>query len=489
MIRRLFLLCLSTFIYINNVCAQTNEAQQRYEEFRRQARGEYEAFRDEANRQYAEWMQQAWASYQILPAIPKPKEKEVPPVVIEEEERNKPIDNNPLPIEEVITTPNKEPQPVPIGPIREQPQPNEKYVSFMFYGTNLQVRFNDEERFILNNLSEKSLSDAWSKLSGITYNNTIRDCLELRIRLNLCDWAYLQMLQRLSETCLGKGNEATLLMAYIFCQSGYMMRLGKTDRQLTMLIVSKHHIYGWAYYKDGDYCLYPIGMEARDIQICDIHFPNEQPISLWITQQPKLACSMSQNRTLKSQRYNYLTINTSVNRNLIDFYNSYPASEVDDNFMTRWAMYANTPMAKEVEDVLYPALRKNIVNLSQLEAAEHLLNWVQTAFVYEYDEKVWGGDRAFFAEESLYYPYCDCEDRSILFSHLVRDLLGLQVVLVYCPGHLAAAVCFTEDVRGDYIPLNGKRFVICDPTYIGAPVGRTMPDMDNRTAKVILLQQ
>lgn len=112
---------------------------------------------------------------------------------------------------------------------------------------------------------------------------------------------------------------------------------------------------------------------------------------------------------------------------------------------------------------------------SQYEAVSRLLNFVQTAFVYEYDDKVWGCDRAFFADETLYYPYCDCEDRSILFSRLVRDLLGLKVVLIYYPGHLATAVCFTENVNGDYISMNGKRYTICDPTYIGAPIGATMP--------------
>lgn len=107
-----------------------------------------------------------------------------------------------------------------------------------------------------------------------------------------------------------------------------------------------------------------------------------------------------------------------------------------------------------------------------MEAVNKLLNWVQTAFVYEYDDKVWGHDRAFFSEETLYYPYCDCEDRAILFTRLVRDLLGLQTILVYYPGHLACAVCFTDKVAGDYILLDGKRFVITDPTYIGAPVGK-----------------
>ncbi|MBQ8531161.1 MAG: hypothetical protein IJ430_08390 [Parabacteroides sp.] len=66
-------------------------------------------------------------------------------------------------------------------------------------------------------------------------------------------------------------------------------------------------------------------------------------------------------------------------------------------------------------------------------------------------------------------------------------LLGLKVLLVYYPGHLATAVCFTEQVTGDYVALNNRKYIICDPTYIGAPVGITMPGMDNQKAKVILL--
>jgi hypothetical protein len=183
-----------------------------------------------------------------------------------------------------------------------------------------------------------------------------------------------------------------------------------------------------------------------------------------------------------------MSVQISENQNLLSFFNSYPTSEVGGNFMTRWAMYANTPICQEAQKKLYPQLRSFINGRSQLEAVERLLNWVQTAFVYEYDDKVWGGDRAFFPDETLYYPYCDCEDRSILFTRLVRDLLGLKCILIYYPGHLASAVSFTEHVSGDYIQINGSRFVVCDPTYIGASVGHTMPDMDNATAKVIVLQ-
>ena len=93
-----------------------------------------------------------------------------------------------------------------------------------------------------------------------------------------------------------------------------------------------------------------------------------------------------------------------MNNNLIDFFNSYPTSVIDDDIMTKWALYANTPLDENVKKTLYSALRGKINGLGQKQAANKLINWVQTAFVYEYDDKVWGHDRAFFAEETLFPP-------------------------------------------------------------------------------------
>ena len=156
--------------------------------------------------------------------------------------------------------------------------------------------------------------------------------------------------------------------------------------------------------------------------------------------------------------------------------------------MTRWAMYAMTPLSPQTKTSLYPGLQKGIEGANKIEAAEKLLYWVQMGLKYEYDDKVWGHDRAFFAEESLFYPYCDCEDRSILYSRLIRDLLGLEVALIFYPGHLATAVRFDEDVEGDAMIIGGKRFVVCDPTYIGAPVGKQMPDLEYDKAQAIILK-
>lgn len=480
--------CILLFLCFSQMAqAQTDKFRKAYEDFQKQAKTNYEDFRSKANRQYAEFVKDVWKQYKVMPAIPKPKDEDKPPVVIKDEERHKPKIDKPLPIKNTVTPPTPEPQPVPVAPIREQPNPVEKHVTFVVYGTEMKVRFNDDQRFTLADCSERTIADAWQLLSEKGYNNTIRDCLELRINRHLSDWAYLNMLDKMAEACLGKGNAATLLMAFVYCQSGYQMRLAETGGKLLMLFGTKHSICGKNYFEIDGINMYPFHGDADKIRVCSASFPQEKPLSLLITKEQIFAVDKSAERALTSKRYTDMQVKVCVNKNLIAFYNDYPTSILDFNFMTRWAMYANTPLEKTVKNSLYPALKEKVKGKSQLEAIERLLNWVQTAFVYEKDDKVWGGDRAFFAEESLFYPYCDCEDRSILLSRLVRDLLGLKTILVYYPGHLAMAVCFTENVKGDYIMLKGQKYVICDPTYINASVGETMPNMDNSKATVILL--
>lgn len=463
-----------------------------YEKFRQQSVTKYDNFRLEANRQYAEFMRNAWEEYKKLPAIPKPKEKEVPPVVKPKKDEGKPIDSKPVKIDdEVVTVPKVEPQPAPVEPIREQPVAEPKKLSFSWLNTAMEVRFPKNQLFTLTGCTEESVANAWEQLaSNKEIDNTIRDCLALRMKHQLCDWAYLQMLDECAKACCAARNEATLLMAYLYQQSGYRMRLGIVDEQLQMLYATKHTVYGKCYFKVDGTDYYPYVDDVERMRICAVGYPKEQSLSLWVHQQPILDSSRTQERKLTSERYPDFSFVVTSNKQLIDFYNTYPTSMIDNNVMTRWAIYANTPLEKGVATSLLPALKTKIKGMSEKEAIERMLNWVQTAFVYEFDDKVWGQDRAFFAEESLYYPYCDCEDRSILFTRLVRDVLGLDCILVYYPGHLASAVAFTsDDVRGDYILLNGRRFVVCDPTYIGAPVGQTMPDMDNQKAKVILLNR
>lgn len=460
-----------------------------FDKFVQQMTDDFDNFRRQSMAQFAEFVRNPWKEFEETKPIPKPEPKPVPPVIMEDEDNKDPVKDNPVVIEDVVTPVIDEPQPKPLEPIEEVPVVNPEYVDFAFFGTADKVRCDKSCLPSLSRLSESGIAEMLQQLASEDFDNTILDCLQIRQDRKLSDWAYLQMLNKLAESLYPSNpNEAQLMLAYLYLQSGYRTRLGTDGTNLYMLYASKHQIYEHPYYSVDGYNYYGVKNLPGRMNICQASFPNEQSLSLLVNTNQTFALDMTPEREIRSKAYPESKFSVSVNKNLLDFYSTYPSSALDGNVMTRWAMYANTPMDRNVADKLYPVLKGILAEKSEYDATNILLNTIQTGMEYEYDNKVWGTDRAFFPEETLYYPYCDCEDRAILLTRMVRDLLGLNCLLVYYPGHLAAAIEYTgDDVTGDYISLDGHKYVIADPTYINAPIGRTMPGMDNAVAKVILL--
>ena len=466
--------------------AQTDDFYAQYEKFSKHAKAEYEDYRAQCNAEYVKFLERAWKEYKVLPSIPRPKDEVVPPTIMPRQDKNKKQAKEIL-IENVVSPILSLPQPKPISPIYENDKVEEKNFSFSYMGTTCEVRLPKDLNIRMSGCESCMIATIWKQLATNAMDNTIRDFLALRLKMQLCDWAYLNLIDTFAKAFCGHGNEAVIMAAFIYSQSGYKMRLGRDCEKLYLLYGSKHGIYEKGYIVIEGINYYPLDDKVERMEISDFSFPQEQSMSLYIENAQKFTIRPSAIRKLASEQYHDVAIDSQVNLNLIQFYNTYPSSEVNGNFMTCWKMYADTPMDESVSQMLYPDIKNKIEGLSDVQAVNQILNWVQTAFQYEYDDKIWGHDRAFFAEETLYYPYCDCEDRAILFTRLVRDLLGLKCILVYYPGHLASAVCLKQQVNGDYISLDGDVYTICDPTYIGAPVGITMPEMDNRSATVIKL--
>lgn len=482
---------------------------QNFNQFHNDKQAEFDSFRKRVNAEYAEFMRQAWEAFPVHEAEKPKKEPDVKPVVYEEpkpipapapkptptpqpKEEDKPVpkeDTKPLPIAvkpKVVVVPPPQPAPEPIAPVQPKEEPYKK-VSIGYFGTIITIGFPNNDNLKLRALEENAIADAWKQLSDSRYDITVSSALNARKANVLCDWAYMKMLQSITEKQYGKTNEAVLAQAFLMTQSGYRIRLGMDGTKLYMLVASQYDIFNIRYYVLDGIKFYNVnGDKDVEMHITKAKYGKEKSLSLQMKQLPQLGNEPTPKRTLTSRKG--VTASTSVNKELIDFFNTYPQACFNGDQTTRWAAYANTPLEQSVKDMLYPPFKKSISGMNERDAVGIVLNWVQTAFEYEYDDKIWGGDRAFFAQETLYYPYCDCEDRAILFSRLVRDLMGLDVVLLYYPGHLAAAVAFNNDVNGDYLMYKNRKYVVCDPTYINAGVGRTMPSMNNQQAQIIALK-
>lgn len=463
------------------------QEKQKFEQFRSEQQQAFDQMRREMNAKYANFIRNAWERQHATPET-KPDPIQPQPPVIYQKPQQDTLDAHPAPKpipidEEIVRIPVPTPQPDPIVPIQGNDQ-TAGHMEIPFYGNHISIAV-PEKTVTLKSTAPDAIADVWDQLSQSNYDNIVASSLKARSDYKLCDWAYYQLTEKIAQQLYGTGNTSTLIQAYILVQSGYQLRFGADKERLLILTACEQQIYNHLCYTiDGRryYCFWAPPAN-KSISICQAKFDGEKAFELQIREEQHFPNTVSEKRTLTSSKG--ISTQTKINTHAIHFYNEYPTGYINNQFITRWALYANTPMEEHVKAQLYPQLEEALGNKPLWEKINLLLNWVQTAFTYEYDDTVWGTDRAFFAIETLYYPYCDCEDRSILFSRLVRDLLHTNVVLLYYPGHLATAV--ESEAAGDYVTVEGRRFVVCDPTYIGAPAGVTMPDMDNTTAVAIIL--
>lgn len=449
-----------------------------FSSFRDQTLQQYNNFRNQANAEYARLLKEAWQDMHAFDGEEPPERPEPPkPTIAPPTQVPTAV---PLPIEEV--EPQPMPAPQPEQPVVAAPMPASPVMDFYFYNTPCRVHAGMNLRFRLQSVDEDGVSNAWSLLSTDKYDGLLHDCLELRKQMQLCDWAYISLLRAMTIRLFdSETNEAVVMQAYLLAQSNMRVRLAKTNGRFVLLIPFDRDIYSYPYIPLDGLKYYVINKgNDKSYSVCNVSFPKEQVASIEMTQMPVLSKKTSKPRPFGSERYPNMNVSIDVNQNLIEFFSGYPLSDA-------WDCYARASLSTQVKNRLYPMLKANMAEASETEAVNMLLDFVQTAFQYKTDQDQFGYERPLFGDESFFYPYNDCEDRSIVFSILVRDLLGLDVVLLNYPNHLATAVRFNDEVRGDYVVVGGKKFVVCDPTYIGAGVGQSMPQYQKTSVKVVVL--
>jgi hypothetical protein len=120
-----------------------------------------------------------------------------------------------------------------------------------------------------------------------------------------------------------------------------------------------------------------------------------------------------------------------------------------------------------------------------IEQVDALLDFIQHGMAYDTDNKQFGYEHYLFAEEALYYPSIDCEDRTVLLAQLVSHYLGLKTIALAFPGHVTLAVNLPETTDGSYVNYRDKKYFVCDPTYIGARCGMLMPEFTDVNPEII----
>lgn len=332
----------------------------------------------------------------------------------------------------------------------------------------------------LNGLNENAIADAYEALCNSDYKPLLADCAQIRKDLRLNDWGVFTLVRQVADTYCGTANESIVMQQFLLNEMGYKARMARkaTEDKMMLFVATDCSIYAHPYITLNGQNYYNLSGNNEQCQfyMCQKDSPKaKNSVGMQLKEAPLFPGTVVS--STHQAKGSAARVTVDVPKALMDFYKDYPQCD--------YSVYFNAPVNAAMENRILSSLAPLVQGRNEADAANILINFVQTAFQYQTDGQQFGYEKPFFVEELFYYPYSDCEDRAMLFSYLVRELLGLDVVLLDYPEHIATAVRFNGNVSGDYLMVNGRKYIVCDPTYIGASIGMTMPRYKTVSAKVL----
>ncbi len=471
-------LYMTTFILLLFLISLSS-AQDSFEDFKRQDKAAFNKFIEEDDKAFADFLKNDWKAFQSSLGIkadptPKPKvlpkAKEIKPIV----DKTEKIKNLP-PVKQIP------PPPAPKVPVVQ----TKNVLKFNSFGKNLSIGIDKSLKLEISlPVTNEQISKNWESLAGSNYKTTLTDLSALKSALHLNDWGYLVMLHNAAVSAFPQSlNKQNLFIWFYLIKSGYKAKVAYAGNNILLLVPNKEMIYQTRFVTVDNEKYYLISFNRtlpnyKSLYTYKGSYKGRlELIDLKVSSVPTIT-----NRVLKKTvRFTYqgqpYEFQVEYSGDMVNYFKQYPQTDI--------RIYFNAPVSSYAAYSLLAALEKHLQGKTELEAVNFLLRFVQTAFKYETDDQQFGREKYLLPEETLFYPASDCEDRSILFSYLVRKLLNLDVIALDYPGHLATAVRFNGNIAGDVVNYAGKKYVICDPTYINADAGMCMPQFKNINPKVI----
>ena len=454
------------------------------------SRAEFQRYLKEQDREFADFLKSQWSEFETFKGkvrIKEPKPKEVPVAV--PSTPVKPAPEQPRPAPEipkpapVIKPPAAPPVVQPVAPPPAPlPQPTPAPIApntleIMFYGNAVSFKYDPQWKSyrITGAVKPEAMSAFWMMMGGSDYEPTLRAVAAAKRDLKLDDWGEVMLWREVAQALQpGHTGEQSLLLWFFLVKSGFDVRLGYSGNDVHLFVSVGQAVYATQFIKVGNQAYYAVldadyGKSIRSLYTYDSNYPGKlDPVDIQ-TVATGFARTEPAKRTLVfDYRGKRISLDAAYDQRMVEYLGTVPQSDFD--------LYFDTPGSSELRKVLLPELKQYMAGMDEDEAVNFLLDFVQHAFAYKTDDEQFGHEKYFFVEESMYFPYNDCEDRAVFFAWLVRELVGIKVVGLQYPGHMTTAVALKQ-VKPGYATVSyaGSRYVIADPTYIGASAGMAMP--------------
>lgn len=421
----LLVVCLWSAGHTEAVIAQVS-ADDDFENYLSTIEEDFYTFQDSINRDFADYLEQAWQEFTVYEGTEPP-----------------------------VYAGGGDPAPAPARTVRSHEAGS---LHDTFFGCTLQLPVLPAKSLSLSGSSEKVVADGWRKLAAEDFTSFFGAYREYSRKLHLNDWGNYQLLKYISQQQYASFSqqEQILFLFYVLSNAGYRVKIGRAgETSLVLLLPFIEEVYRLPFIRVGEEKYYVLDTDSERLKklysIASDYPKAENIISLKIRE----ALVFPENNV------------KHINRNLLDFYATYPLCDLS-------VYFCSLPSAAFV-GYMDTVVKKNLEGRSSLEQIAWLLDFVQQKFTHKPDVEVHGSEVYYFPEETAFYPYADCEDLSVFLSWLVRRCVTGEVLTLYYPAHVALAVESGDGYKGEVLKFRNKEYVICDPSYRGAAPGKVIP--------------
>lgn len=362
---------------------------------------------------------------------------------------------------------------------------NKTSVKISFLGQKLKMPKVQFKPLSLYNVDSKSIAAAWMTMAKTSYKEQVNALKKAGNVLKLDDWGKALLThQYLTSQARLNTNHLQLYSWFYLVKQGFDSRVAYNKQQVFLMLNVEQKLYGQNYSTISGNRYYFVDLASkRPVKVGRVftydkqHSAASDAVTIDLSIAPLQAKA---NKTRKLQtKVGQKTIQASAPYNLsyVEYLDHYPQLNM------KYYFEAELPI--ETKQRLLADLKPYLKGLSEEESLNLILRFVQTSLKYQTDDQQFKRENYLFAGETLHYPYADCEDRAVLYAYLVKKLLGNQVIGLQYDGHIATAVAVSSNVRGDSYKIDGKNFVVADPTFINANIGQTMTGYVGKSPKII----
>lgn len=335
-------------------------------------------------------------------------------------------------------------------------------------------------------LNAQTISQSWQTMAQHKHSDWLEQLSYYANKLNLDDWGKVLLTHQVLQQMAGEltDNERNLYTWYYLLQLGLDARVGYQAQTLYLLANVAQTLYGQKFFRFDQDKYYFVNFTKQKLTLgAQIQTYQQQhqgarsQLSIELGRLPVVAGQSNRRKLTFDFAGQSYQVSVPYHAKYVELLSFYPQLELKH--------YFNSELEVNSKRVLLTYLAQQISQMDERQALNFLLRFVQNALAYQTDDEQFNQENFLLASETLHYPYADCEDRVVLFSYLVKNLLGNKIVGVLYQGHVATAVKLKSEQDGAGYRIDGEKYLVADPTYLGANVGAVMPGYESQSPRLI----